>query len=235
MMRRQFGVSAILAATVIFAIAICRAHAQTETVLYNFPYPVRGFYDAPVLTADGGGNLYGVAEGYNGGPNGGGAAFELSPNGNGSWNYTVIHDFCGEPPYCTDGSGPIDSVVFDNDGNLYGATCCGGLQSGTVYELSPVGLGWTQTILANLNGSSSFPLTGLTRDSAGNLWGTSWEGTSVYEVSPSGAGWTVQAIYNEGGDDNAYAALTVDALGNVYGVSALSRPSNHRDFFNTHS
>jgi hypothetical protein len=100
------------------------AQAQTETVLYNFPYSVRAYYDGPVLTPDGAGNFYGVDEGSNG-AFGSGAVFELSPNGSGDWSYTTVYSFCSQPS-CVDGATPIDSVIFDSLGNLYGTTFGGG-------------------------------------------------------------------------------------------------------------
>jgi hypothetical protein len=71
-------------------IATCPAHAQTETVLYNFTGGSDGSNPYSRLTADGAGNLYGTT---NDGGLGYGVIFELSPNGNGAWNETVLHTF----------------------------------------------------------------------------------------------------------------------------------------------
>jgi uncharacterized repeat protein (TIGR03803 family) len=194
------------------------AQAQTETVLYNFPYSVRAYYDGPVLTPDGAGNFYGVDEGSNG-AFGSGAVFELSPNGSGDWSYTTVYSFCSQPS-CVDGATPIDSVIFDSLGNLYGTTFGGGAYgAGVVYELSPTGSSWTETVLANLSGGASGPLTGLTMDPSGNIWGTGWEGGWVFELIPGEGGWNLQEIYNEGSDIAAYAPLATDTAGNIYGVS----------------
>jgi uncharacterized repeat protein (TIGR03803 family) len=55
-------------------------------------------------------------------------------------------------------------------------------------------------------------------DAAGNLYGTVKSpdkyGAGVIELSPSDEGWTWQAIYNS----YAYARLTMDASGNIFGV-----------------
>ena len=53
------------------------------------------------------------------------------------WTANVIYRFTG-----MDGIGPVGTVVFDQTGNLYGATTTGGLRNGgTVFELSPGGGG----------------------------------------------------------------------------------------------
>ncbi|MGB6632030.1 MAG: choice-of-anchor tandem repeat GloVer-containing protein, partial [Terriglobales bacterium] len=78
------GMSAILVARPV--------HSQTETVLYNFnntdgDNPISG------LTSDGKGNFYGTTPFE--GDFGDGTVFELSPNGSGGWNYTVLYSFAG--------------------------------------------------------------------------------------------------------------------------------------------
>lgn len=135
------------------------AQAQTETVLYNFftfvTNPNDGAYPYAGLTADGAGNFYGTT--YSGGssnvspPLAAGTVFELSPNGRGGWNDTTLYSFCSEGgANCTDGAGPMAKVIFDSAGNLYGTTYLGGSEgSGVVYELSPVGTSWKETVLYN--------------------------------------------------------------------------------------
>ena len=56
------------------------------------------------------------------GSGGCGTAFELSPNGGGSWTETVLYNFQGDK----DGQLPYGDLVFDKQGNLYGATLYGG-------------------------------------------------------------------------------------------------------------
>jgi len=72
------------------------AHAQTETVLYNFCSQYNcsdGEAPGGNLTSNGG-NFYGTT-GF-GGLYGDGTVFELSPNGNGGWNETVLYNFCSK-------------------------------------------------------------------------------------------------------------------------------------------
>ena len=124
---------------------------------------------------------------------------------------TVIHIFQGAP---NDGLLPAGGVVFDAQGNLYGATAhggnggenCIGLTCGTVYQLVPparTGGAWTGNILYNFTGVTNhqdgeLPSGGLVIDTQGNLYGvTAYGGTggcllfggvngcgTVYEVSP---------------------------------------------------
>jgi hypothetical protein len=77
----------------------------------------------------------------------------LSSSAFASWTEKVLYSFQGLP----DGATPIGAVVFDQQGNLYGATQNGGSSScpsieqcGTVYQLTPPakkGDPWTETVL----------------------------------------------------------------------------------------
>ena len=195
------------------------AQAQTETVLYNFCSALScadGIYPKSSLTSYGG-NYYGTT--YTGGVNGEGTVFELSPNGSGGWNETVLYNFSEG----TDGANPLASVIFDSVGNLYGTMPHGGAYGyGVVFELSPVGASWTETVLYSFAGGAdgAYPFVGVRMDPAGNLYGTTFGsnfGTpTVFELSPSGGGWTKQVIYSVATSNGA--ALTVDAAGNIFGV-----------------
>ncbi len=207
------------------------AHAQTETVLYNFcsrPDCNDGLHPYSSLTSDGAGNLYGTTNGAN--IDEGGNVFELSPNSRGGWNETVLYNFCSEGGGdCTDGANPSSRVIFDSAGNLYGTTAFGGARrSGVVFELSPVGESWKETVLYDFcsqgdcaDGAS--PESGLIFDRAGNLYGTTvFGGTTgtgtVFELSPSAGNWTEQVIY-EGG---YVAGLAMNAAGKIFGAGVYS-------------
>ncbi len=120
------------------------ARAQTETVLYNFTGGADGGTPVSSLTFHAG-NLYGTTELGGGGcqGNGSGTVFELSPNGSGGWNETVLYRFTGG----ADGGNPTSNVIFDSLGNLYGTTVFGGNGNGVVFELSFVAGSWTETVL----------------------------------------------------------------------------------------
>ena len=119
-------------------------------------------------------------------------AFILLAFGSADAAENVIHYFNG-----VDGALPYNGVIFKG-GNLYGVTYAGGLYgNGTVFELTPNGSAWTETVLYSFTGGSdgAFPFVGLTFDNAGNLYGTTlyggtYGGGVVFQLTPSQSGWT---------------------------------------------
>src|ERR1700692_4135003 len=114
-----------------------------------------------------------------------------------------LHHFCTG----TDGGAAYGRVIFDGAGNLYGTTAFGGSSdAGIVFELTnpEAPAGWTESILYNFSGGSdgSQPYSGLIFDSAGNLYGTTYQGGAsnagtVYELSPGkGGAWSETVIYS---------------------------------------
>jgi uncharacterized repeat protein (TIGR03803 family) len=222
--RLNVSVVTLAVLSTLLLVATRPATAQTETVLYNFAGSPDGAAPQSNLTPDGMGNFYGTTQ------EGGvfGTVFELSPNGSGGWNETVIYRFCSEGgASCTDGAYPDGNLVFDSAGNLYGTTSEGGSTCivsegcGVVFELTPVGGNWTETVIYSFcpNGDcmplGGFPLAGLVIDPAGNLYGTDNEG--VFELSPSGGGWTGRVIsFNV---INPLSGLAMDASGNIFTIA----------------
>ena len=209
---------AILSAMLL--ISACAAEAQTESVLYNFTGGADGASPQSKLTFYNG-NLYGTT---NSGGAGSGTVFELSPNGSGGWSETVLYNFCSLAG-CTDGANPTDSyVMFDASGNLYGTAFAGGANGdGVVFELSPNGSSWTETVLYSFANSpdGANPVNGLIKDASGNLYGTTYNGGSagngtVFELTPSGSSWTEKVIYEM---NSNYAGLVMDGAGNIYGTN----------------
>jgi uncharacterized repeat protein (TIGR03803 family) len=208
---------AVLSALLLFGAR--PAQAKTETVLYNFTGGGDGANPQSNLTFDSAGNLYGTT------PSGGlgyGTVFEVSPNGSGGWNETVLYTFTGG----VDGENPAYSdVVFDSMGNLYGTAYGGGTNGyGVVFELSSVGGNWTATVLYSFAGGAdgANPVNGLIMDPAGNLYGKTLYGGGgdgvVFELSRSGGGWKEQAIYTAE-TAASDAGLTMDAAGNIFGTT----------------
>ncbi len=111
----------------------------TETVLYTFTGGADGANPLAGLIFDTEGNLYGTTR--SGGTStscdgsGCGTVFKLTPDG----TETALYNFTGG----ADGSGPIGSLIFDKQGDLYGATemggssGCNGPGCGTVFKLTP--------------------------------------------------------------------------------------------------
>jgi len=202
-----------------------------ETALYDFngttagatPYGARPIFDSH-------GNLYGTTFSGGGGncSAGCGLVYELMPS-NGSWTEKVLYTFTGSGG---DGSYPWSGVIFDQAGNLYGTTEFGGAYGyGTVYELSPIGSGWTEKILYSFQGQQdgSYPFSGLLLDAAGNLYGATTgagpgSGGTVYELTPNGSNWSFQTIASftrEPGElaGGPVANMIMDSSGNIFGAT----------------
>src|SRR5580658_3359429 len=206
-------------------IAARPALAETPTVLYTFTGGTDGGGPNATLIADDEGNLYGTTE-Y-GGQFGQGTVFELSPNGSGGWNESVLYSFCSQAN-CADGASPqYSSLIPDDNGNLYGTASQGGANGdGVVFELSP-GTPWTEAVLYSFGsfpGDGISPVNGLIMDSQDNLYGTTEQGGTngtgiVFELS---AGvWTEQVLYdvdNTSGEAET-AGLTMDPNGNIFGIT----------------
>jgi len=152
------------------------------TVIYNFTsttgQPSSG------LTLGTNGNFYGAT--FNGGMGtacvgGCGTVFELTPSGKLTilWNFEGGND--GEFPY----SGPIEG----RDGNFYGTTYQGGVNTfGTIYQLTPSG---KLTTIYQFDGThGSFPIGPLVQAADGNLYGTTagfgFNYGTIFKIVPSG-------------------------------------------------
>jgi uncharacterized repeat protein (TIGR03803 family) len=165
------------------------ARSGKETILYSFSGGADGSHPVARLVEDKSGNLFGTTP-WGGSFNcagGCGTVFEVTPSG----TETVLYTFTGG----TDGGGPWTDLTLDENGNLYGTTCCGGTyNSGTVFEVSPSG---TETVLYSFTGGADggYPGAGLVRHKNGRLYGTTRYGGNfhcaggcgtVFEVTPSG-------------------------------------------------
>ena len=202
-----------------------QGNSWSEQVLYNFGQGTDGQYPAGGLVWDADGNLFSMTIG--GGIHDDGTAFELSPNGDGSWTEKVLHSF----GHNTDGQSPSGGLVRDAAGNLYGATTYGGIRNeGAVIQLAPQqGGSWTEKVLHSFGrtGDAQNPWAGLCIDPAGNLYGTSLYGGdvdygTVFQLVATGnGGWTEQVRHNFGhGSDgeNPYSGVIVDSAGNLFGL-----------------
>jgi uncharacterized repeat protein (TIGR03803 family) len=149
------------------------AFAQSESVLYNFGGSSDGSQPYGGVIADSAGNLYGTTSA--GGTANCGTVFELSPSG-GGWTKTTLHSFSR-----FDGCAPMQGLVMDSSGNLYGTTRYGGSKtngSGVVFELQRAAGQWNEITLHKFifDGIRQFdgaaPNSTLTFDAKGNLYGT---------------------------------------------------------------
>lgn len=184
----------------------------------------------PVL--DNAGNLYGATS--DGGANNEGTVFQLTPTPTGFWTEKVLYNF----QLAKSGFGPSAGVILDSAGNLYGTTFYGGVLShGTVYELVRNSNGtWIHKVLHSFTDGADggYPLGGLVRDSAGNLYGTTIGGGSarygtIFELSPGSSGtWTFHVLHSfcsrsncsDGYPGSGFTSVIVDSHGNLYGVTS---------------
>jgi uncharacterized repeat protein (TIGR03803 family) len=157
------------------------ASGWTEKVLYSFQNQQDGGQPYAGLIFDASGNLYGATT--TGGIGNGGTVFELTPSGAG-WSFQTLYAFAGGHGELA--GGPTASLVFDNGGNLYGATAGDGAYNfGAVFKLTLSSNGsWTYTSLYDFTGGNDgrLPRSNLVFDQYGNLYGTASGGATGYGV-----------------------------------------------------
>jgi uncharacterized repeat protein (TIGR03803 family) len=142
-----------------------------ETVIYSFTSAAGG--PNAGLVRDTAGNFYGTTFGDC--KNYFGTVFKLDTKG----NETVLYAFSGG----NDGACPLDNLVLDAAGNIYGVTPYGGASGfgtsgyGTVFKLDKTG---AESVLYSFTGGSdgASPSGGLILDKAGTLYGTTVLGGS---------------------------------------------------------
>ena len=142
------------------------------------------------------------------------------------WQFTLLQTFTG-----LNGDQPLyGPVIFDQAGNLYGTTQFGGGYNdwGTVWEASPSGSGWSETVLAALTLPSNGPYSNVVFDTAGNLYGTTGTGTDIFELSPNGSSWTTTILHTFDGrvGSLAYGGLVRDQAGDLYGATSDGGPGS---------
>jgi uncharacterized repeat protein (TIGR03803 family) len=159
------------------------ASGWTETVLYNFQNADDGANPVGGLVLDGAGNLYGST--FDGGVNGGGIVYEMSPSTEG-WTFTILYSLTGGY------SGPYNKLTLDGIGNIYGFTNGAGANGlGSVFKLVPANGGWTFTDLYDFVGGTTGgqPYGSVAVASDGKVFGTAVIGGSdnqgiVWEITP---------------------------------------------------
>jgi len=187
-----------------------------ETVLYSFTGGADGGVPNGVIR-DPAGNLYGTTSG--GGTANAGVVYKLDTTG----QETVLYSFTGGP----DGGQPQAGVIFGGT-NLYGTTTRGGTGAcysgcGVVYKVDATG---QETVLYNFAGGADgvYPLAGVIRDSAGNLYGATFYGGAVnagvvYKVDGGGHE-TVLYTFTGLADGGNPSGVIRDSAGNLYGTTS---------------
>ncbi len=199
----------------------------TLSTLHEFGSGSDGTYPNGGVIFDPSGNLYGTT--YSGGANNDGAVFQLTPSGSG-WTENVLYNFQD----LLDGQGPDAGLIFDASGNLYGTTVLGGAGAGgTVFELTPSNGNWQFQVLYSLTGIQG-PISNLSEDAAGNLYGTTFQDGayllgSGFKLTPSNGSWKYSSLHDfTGGNDGQFplSNLIFDASGHLYGTSASGGENN---------
>ncbi len=211
----------------------------TEHVLRQFTGGKGGGGPQAGLIFDQAGNLYGTTSG--GGTYEAGVVFKLAPNANGSWTASVLHQFTGGE----DGGGPLDGLIFDKAGNLYGTASGGGAGGdGVVFKLTPRSGGkwWGEKVLHAFTGGDdgAVPAAGLIFDSAGNLYGTTQNGGgsgygTVFKLAPASGGrpWRERILHAFRGPWAAWpvAGLVLDPAGNLYSTTQAADDKHAGEVF----
>jgi uncharacterized repeat protein (TIGR03803 family) len=206
------------------------SNSWTESVVWNFGGS-DGENPQNAVIFDSNGNLLGTAK--QGGANGFGTVFKLTPSGN-SWTETNIYDFQGG----TDGEYPIAGLMIDSSGNIYGATSDGGGGGGgTVFELLPSGNTYTFKMLYSFSGQQGMncgPWGTLAMDPARNLYGTTYcNGAnnlgSVFKLTNTQNGWVYASMHDFGSIDGdiglPISNVSFEGNGNLWGTA--SRGESH--------
>ena len=211
------------------------------TDLYNYceTYCPDGVSQPAAPIWDSKGNLWGVTTfgGITNSPciseEGCGVIFAMTPKGDGTWSYHVIHRFAAS---IYDGQRPYGSLVMDSAGNFYGSTWLGGrYNNGTIFKFSHASGKWKETILYDFpNCHVGCQADGtLAMDGAGNLYGTADGGMNscdglacgvVFKLAPQTNGtWRYRMLYNfniTSGGVSPFYGVILDSRGNLYGVTS---------------
>jgi uncharacterized repeat protein (TIGR03803 family) len=192
------------------------AQAQIFKVLYTFEEVSHGKNPAGGLVRDAAGNLYGTT--IAGGDFGYGTIFKLSTSG----QETALHSFGSVD---NDGIDPMGDLFRDGAGNLYGTTENGGTYNhGAVFKLNANG---AYSVLYSFTGGADggYPLAGVIRDAAGNLYGTTLAGGvsrygTVFRLNTTGEETVLHSFGPDKGGDDPMGGLIEDAAGNLYGTAS---------------
>jgi uncharacterized repeat protein (TIGR03803 family) len=202
------------------------------TVLHSF---TGGEAYPSALTLDAAGNLYGFSFVLSSSPNG--SVFKITPAG----TFYRLYEFCSLAN-CADGSGPNIALIVGKDGNFYGTTGSGGeFGFGTVFKLTPAG---EESVVYNFTegADGATPVSGLTEDTAGNMYGVTYAGGTsapntatlgpgtVFKVTPAGAESVLYTFcQSENCTDGNHPFgpfVSVDSQGNIDGTTGLGGAKN---------
>jgi uncharacterized repeat protein (TIGR03803 family) len=196
----------------------------------DFGFPKNG------VIVDGTGNLYGTTDG---------TLFELSPH-KPKWKIKTLHKFCSG----NDGCDPAGSLLLAADGNLYGVTRNGGNRTelggtaGVAYKLilstgaPQYSLLYKFCSVADCSDGYN-PLAGLSMDSSGNLFGTTFaaggsvsgEDGALFSLSPKEKVLHAFCLTDCKDGSEPEGGLLLAPNGHVFGTTWQSGPHNGGEVF----
>jgi uncharacterized repeat protein (TIGR03803 family) len=239
----------LLALTIPAQLAAQTAAALKYTVLYAFTGAADGAIPFSAVVQDDQGNLYGTTQ-WAGNLSdcvsslgtGCGVVFKLSPNG----TQTVLHAFTGG----ADGAQPKGTLLLDPNGNLYGTTFYGGDVNclftgsggcGVVFKIDSQG---TFSVLHTFEGTDGEASnSGLVRDSAGNLYGSTSAGGGgggsgcgsgcgeVFKLDPNGNLTILHSFTGQPDGVGPSATPTLGTDGKIYSTTARGGTLNQGTVF----
>ena len=163
-----------------------------------------------------------------------GTVFKLSPAG----ELTTLYTFNGR-----DGDEPSAPLIGDAAGNLYGTTARGGgvaacdpLGCGTVFKLAPNGE--LTTLHAFVGSDGDTPTGRLSRDEAGNFYGTTVGGSqgfgTVYKLNTSGQmAILISFLAGDGLGAHPEGGVVLGEAGSLYGATRAGGVTDGEPYLST--
>lgn len=152
-------------------------------------------------------------------------------------NVTDVWDFKGPP---SDGARPLDTLVADAGGSIYGATNVGGVENlGAVFRFIPKS--GKERLLWSFHGKKdgANPKDPLVIDTSGNIYGTTFYGGKdnlgvIFKLSPKGGGYTLNVLHTFAGPpaDGQFPMSGLTLVGDVlYGTTFTGGSGNDGTIF----
>jgi len=146
--------------------------------------------------------------------------------------FSVFHNFTG----ASDGANPLNGLIGDGAGNLYGTGSYGGASSnGVVFKINMSGV---VTVLHDFGGGldGANPEGALILDKAGNLYGTTTAGGSsnagtVFKISAAGHETVLYSFTGAADGAVPEAGLARDGAGNLYGTTTAGGANGNGTVF----
>jgi uncharacterized repeat protein (TIGR03803 family) len=194
--------------------------AGVLTTLYSFTLGNDGGNPRGGLVQGTNGSFYGTTQ--DGGTNGDGAIFMITPQG----VLTSLHSFASE----ADGANPLAGLIQGTDGNFYGTTFEGGSHDGgTVFQISPSGA-FTNIYSFKGEADGADPLAPLVQGTDGELYGTTYSGGNtslndgygygaIFKITTGGAITPLYGFTDGSDGESPYSGLVQGIDGSFYGTA----------------